>query len=103
MYGIETRIKVNGKTGKIQGVSFAVQDAERKEHVWKGSDLDKTLSAGSILKTLGEENLQDKRKVLSSKELERSFRKLNDGLGPVGHFLSFTPYSGKWVNRTTMP
>ncbi len=24
---------------------------------------------------------------------ERSFRKLNDGLGPVGHFLSFTPYS----------
>ncbi len=34
---------------------------------------------------------------------ERSFRKLNDGLGHVGHFLSFTPYSGKWVNRTTIP
>ena len=74
-YGIETRIKVNGKTGKIQGVSFAVLDAERKEHVWKGSDLDKTLSAGSILKTLGEENLQDKRKVLSPEELERTVLK----------------------------
>ena len=54
---IETRFKMKGDSGKLQGISFAVKDQDGKEHVWKGSSLDRSLSAGNILKTLGQESL----------------------------------------------
>ena len=54
--GIETRIKVNENSGRIMGISLAVKDIDGKEHVWKGSELDRSLSAGNIAKMIdGEE------------------------------------------------
>lgn len=73
--GIETRIKVNENSGRIMGISFAVKDIDGKEHVWKGSELDRSLSAGNIMKTLRENDLQDKRQVRSLEEFEREVLK----------------------------
>ena len=73
-YGVETRLKVN-EQGMIQGISFAVMDANRQEHVWRGSELDRTLSAGSILRTLRVEGVQDKRQAFTPEEMERAVLK----------------------------
>ena len=52
-YGIETRFRRNPNTGAITGVSFARKDGNGEMHVFKGSDIDRTLSAGNIMKELG--------------------------------------------------
>ena len=56
-HGIETTLKLSESSGKVIGITFTAKDSEGKEHVFKGSKLARELSAGSILKTLGQERM----------------------------------------------
>ena len=58
--GIETTLKRSESSGKVIGITFTAKDAEGKEHVFKGSKLGKELTAGAVLKSLGQEKLLDK-------------------------------------------
>ncbi len=58
--GIETTLKRSESSGKVIGITFTAKDAEGKEHVFKGSKLGKELTAGAVLKSLGQERLLDK-------------------------------------------
>ena len=57
--GIETTLKLSESSGKVIGITFTAKDSEGKEHVFKGSKLARELSAGAIMKTLGQEKLLD--------------------------------------------
>ena len=59
-HGIEATLKRSESTGKVIGITFTAKDPEGKEHVFKGSKLGKELSAGSILKSLGQQKMLDK-------------------------------------------
>ena len=58
--GIETTLKLSESSGKVIGITFTAKDPEGKEHVFKGSKLGKELTAGAVLKSLGQEKLLDK-------------------------------------------
>ena len=58
--GIETTLKLSESSGKVIGITFTAKDSEGKEHVFKGSKLGKELTAGAVLKSLGQEKLLDK-------------------------------------------
>ncbi|MBP3256832.1 MAG: relaxase/mobilization nuclease domain-containing protein [Bacteroidales bacterium] len=59
-HGIETTLKRSESSGKVIGITFTAKDSEGKEHVFKGSKLGKELTAGAVLKSLGQEKLLDK-------------------------------------------
>lgn len=56
-HGIETSLKLSQSSGKVIGITFTTKDSEGKEHVFKGSKLARELSAGSILKSLGQDRM----------------------------------------------
>lgn len=59
-HGIKTTLKLSESSGKVIGITFTAKDLEGKEHVFKGSKLGKELTAGSILKSLGQQKMLDK-------------------------------------------
>jgi len=58
--GIETTLKRSESTGKVIGITFKAKDAEGKEHVFKGSKLGRELTAGAVLKSLGQTKMLDR-------------------------------------------
>lgn len=59
-HGIETTLKLSESSGKVIGITFTAKDSEGKDHVFKGSKLGKELTAGAVLKSLGQEKLLGK-------------------------------------------